>query len=366
MEGTDRTMRLLRGFALALLLVALAATGAGAAKPRVLKVAWGSRLPELTYGTSVAVAPDGTPWFGVEDSSGPLLVSVREGRLTTDYVEGERRERPVSTTRDLRFDPEGNLWFVKQRGRGPEAIVRRALDGSLSEYPVPTGDRVGSLAVGPSGEAWFVFTGRRERFGFIDPTGPVTPVDLPAAVSPRSLVAGPEGAIWFLAPHARVGRVTADGTVRLFPLGAGVGASELVTGSDGALWFSENGRRGPGGERTARIGRVTTRGKVTQFPIPFGHRTERIAATPGGRIWFTTDEDELSSISTSGAIGPHGCIQNSCRKPIVALAAAPDGSVWFAIARVFERCGECGGGAQLMLDNLGAAIGQVAATETDG
>jgi virginiamycin B lyase len=366
MEGTNRTMRLLWGFALAILIAALLPAGAVAAKPKVLKDAWGASLPELTYGTSVAVGPDGVPWFGVEDSSGPLLVSVEEDRLATDYLYGERRERPVSITSELKFDSEGNLWFVKRHGRGPETIVRRAVDGSLSESSVPAGDWVTSLAVGPGGEAWFAIDGKERQFGFIGPAGAITRLPLPGGVFPRSLVAGPDGAIWFVdGPYAKVGRVTAAGAVRLFPLGAGVAPGGLVAGSDGALWFSENGRRGRDGKRTARIGRVTTSGKVTQFPIPFGRRTEKLAATPQGRIWFSTDEGELSSISTSGAIGPHGCIHFSCRKPIVALAGGPDGSVWFAIAHVFETCGGCGGGAQLMLDNEGAAVGQIAAPRSD-
>ena len=354
-------MRLLRSLALALLLAAVAATGAAAAKPKVFQHAWGATLPELTYGTSVAVAPDGTPWFGVEDSAGPLLVSRQENLPATDYLYGERRETPISTTSDLRFDSEGNLWFVKRHGRGPEAIVRRAVDGSLSESSVPAGDWVGSLAIGPAGEAWFSIGGKTQRFGFIDPAGQVTRIPLPPGVFPSSLVAGPEGAIWFIAPYGKVGRVTADGGVRLFPLGARVAPRELVVGSDGALWFSENGRRGRDDEGTARIGRVTTTGKVTQFPIPFGHRTEMLAATPQGRIWFTTAEGELSSISTSGAVGPHGCVGSNCRAPIVALAGGLDGSVWFALAHVYETCGECGGGSQLLLNNLGAVVGQVAA-----
>jgi len=354
--------RFVWSIALALLIAALAATGAVAAKPKVLKDAWGATLPELTYGTSVAVAPDGTPWFGVEDSAGPLLLSRQENLLATDYLQGERRERPISITSDLRFDSAGNLWFVKRHGHGPETIVRRAVDGSLSESSVPTGDWVTSLAVAPGGEAWFAIDGKGRRFGFISPAGAITRLPLPGGVFPRSLVAGPDGAIWFVdGPYAKVGRVTAKGAVRLFPLGAGVAPDELVAGSDGALWFSENGRRGRNGERAARIGRVTTSGRVTQFRVPFGHRTEKLAATPEGSIWFSTDEDELSSISTSGAIGPHGCLEFSCRAPIVALAGGPDGSVWFALAHVFKTCGECGGGAQLLLDNEGAPVGQVAA-----
>ena len=352
-------MRVLRGIAI-LLLVVLVPAGAAAAKPKVTQPAWGTNLPELTYGTSVAVAPDGIPWFGVEDSSGPLLVSVKENQLSPEYLRGEKRERPVSVTSSLRFDSDGNLWFVMRHGLGPETIARRAVDGSLTEFSVPAGDWVDSLAIGPGGEAWFSIDGRTQRFGFIEPTGTVTRLALPANVSPRSLVAGPDGAIWFIdGSRGKVGRVTSHGGVRLFPLGPGVRPDELVAGSGGALWFSENGRRGRGGERTARIGRVTTSGKVTQFPIPFGHRTNVLAATPQGPIWFSTDEEELSSISTSGAVGPHGCIHFSCRKPIVSLAAGPDGSAWFAIAHVYESCDECGGGADLILANMGASVGRI-------
>jgi streptogramin lyase len=358
-------VRLLRQLALVLLFAGLVSIGAtaAAAKPRTIGVAWGTHLPELTYGTSVAVGPDGVPWFGVEDSSGPLLVGVKEDQLSLEYPRGEKREHPISTTRALGFDSEGNLWFVKRHGRDAETIVRRSVDGTLTEFSVPTGDSVDSLAIGPGGEAWFALKEEGPRqVGFIGPTETMTRISLPTGTFARSLITGPEGAIWFVdGGVGKVGRITAGGAVRLFPLGHGVYPSELAVGSDGAIWFSENGRRGRHGKQTDRIGRLTTSGKVTQFRVPFGHRTERLAADPQGPIWFSTDEEELSSISTSGAVGPHGCIHFSCRNPIVALAAGPDGALWFAIAHVYESCGGCGGGAGLMLQNEGAAVGRIAA-----
>src|SRR6201999_3684937 len=95
-----RAVPLLSRLLLAALLVAALAAPAGAAagRTKTLSTAWGTMLRELTYGTSVAVAPDGVPWFGVEDSSGPLLVGVEEDKLSLDYLYGEKRERPVSVT----------------------------------------------------------------------------------------------------------------------------------------------------------------------------------------------------------------------------------------------------------------------------
>jgi streptogramin lyase len=363
MKGTDRTMRLLRAFALAVLLAAIfAATGATAAKPKVIRTASGASLPELTYGTSVAVAPDGVAWFGVEDSSGPLLVSVPEGVPVTDYLYGEKRERPISTTSDLRFDPEGNLWFVKQHGRGPSTIARRAVDGSLAEFTLPGGEPRGPLAIGPAGEAWFsAGDSAAPRIGFIAPmTGAVTEFAFTAKQDPISLVAGPDGAIWFREPEVgKIGRITASGERRTFPLPHGITAGQIVFGPEGSLWFTDFRPHGHRGEQSAWIGRMTMSGKVRQFRIPFARRVEHLTPSPLGAIWFSTGAHELSWISTSGKVGPHGCLQYSCRKPIVALAPAPDGSVWFAIAHVFESCGECGGGSQLLLNNMGAAIGQI-------
>jgi len=361
MEGTNRTVRLLRGLSLALLIAVLVPPVAAAAKPRTIKVAWGTNLPELTYGSSVAISPTGVPWFGASDTSGPLLAHVDSGQLSVDYLHGEKRTHRTTKTTALQFDSEGNLWFVESDG-DKAAITRRAPDGTLTEFSSP-GDVSNSLAIGPGGEVWFARDRkRRPQVGFITPTGAMAQFRLPSGTSVSSLVTGPDGAIWFVdEPSGEIGRITSSGKRRLFRLGRGVRPRQIVAGPDGSLWFSENARRGRNGEWSDRIGRITTSGKVTQFPIPFGHRTETLAADRRGAIWFSTDEGELSSISTSGSVGAHGCIHYSCRKPIVSLAVAPDGSLWFAAAHVPETCLECGGGTAIILANMGAAIGQIPA-----
>jgi hypothetical protein len=73
-------------------------------------------------------------------------------------------------------------------------------------------------------------------------------------------------------------------------------------------------------------------------------------------VWFATTEGEFSSISTSGNVGPRGCV-GSCGDPIESLALAPDGSLWFAAAHA--ACRVCGGVSGLMIQAEGTSVGEI-------
>jgi virginiamycin B lyase len=122
-----------------------------------------------------------------------------------------------------------------------------------------------------------------------------TITEFPISMAADTIVAGPDGALWF-ASHDRnkntIGRITTDGAVTEFPIPVSVGAraavfTNLAVGSDGALWFGlvrdVMGQRG-----SMSVGRITTAGAISEFPLPsasdafFG-----ITAGPDGALWFT-------------------------------------------------------------------------------
>src|ERR1700761_4446900 len=108
MVGTNRTVRLLRGLALAILVAALlpAAASALGRAPRI-KGAHVLRLEHGVKSTSVAIAPDGTPWFGLEirNGEGTRHAHVSAGKLSLVPVSVPVGEaRPYSSTSSLRFD----------------------------------------------------------------------------------------------------------------------------------------------------------------------------------------------------------------------------------------------------------------------
>jgi streptogramin lyase len=365
MRGKNRTItrlhlsRLLLG---ALLIGALSAAPTAAAAGRIPRVRSAKTfvLPWNTTSSSVAVGPEGVPWFGTSAPGSLSLISAQGGTLQIDDLDPNRElvgPDEDGSTSELRFDAEGNLWFVRSDKAGP-TLVRRAPDGTETAFELAGTQPVNSLTTGPEGGVWFA---RGARLGSMTPVGTVTQFPLAAKSRPQSIVAGPDGAFWFSEESAgKIGRITPEGQVRFFGLGPHVHPRQIVAGPDGALWFSENGRPGPHKKSLNRLGRITTSGQVTQFPIRFGGGTEELAADPRGLIWFTTEKGEISSISTAGTVGRRGCV-GSCSAPIYSIAVAPGGAIWFAAAKHYVPCLECGGETALFQQLEGAPVGEIPA-----
>jgi streptogramin lyase len=325
-----------------------------AARPQSIEGASITSLPERTYGNSVAIGPDGTPWFGVSVGGPTVLGHVQSEELSVETL----RQRGPAITSSLQFDPQGNLWFVVETDR-KTAIARRAQNGRVTEFPLPPGSLVTALTVGPEGGIWFTrgTHGTGAVVGRIGADGLVTQTRLGRGSEPFSIVAGPDGALWFTERHAgKVGRITTAGEIRLFALRRNVRPQQIVAGPDGALWFGEDTSRGPQSAAAAHIGRITTDGQASELPIPFGRGTERLAADPRGLIWFSTDDGQLSSISTAGIVGARGCLVY-CRSKAQGIALAPDGTLWFAADQ--EPCDGCGGGSALIHEAEGTPVGEI-------
>src|ERR1700743_2564700 len=68
-------------------------------------------------------------------------------------------------------------------------------------------------------------------------------------------------------------------TVTEYPLSTSAGALRIVAGPDGALWFVEY--------LGNKIGRITTTGAITEFPVPTsGGGPAGITTGPDGALWF--------------------------------------------------------------------------------
>ena len=365
MQRTNRTIvRISRLFAVAALVAALSPGAAAAEAPAHLKGAKTFVLPSQTYSDSVAISPTGVPWFGAGAPDMLSLFSVEAESMKVVDLDPHHKlvtGDDYGKTDHLRFDGDGNLWFVRDDSAGG-AVVRRTPDGTETAFALPPGPPVSSLAIRPEGQVWLTRGHRRAaELVSVTATGTMTRFPLAAGSYPTSIVAGPDGALWFTEEAAGdVGRIGPRGKIRLFALGPRVHPREIVAGPEGALWFSENGKRGRHGKSSDRIGRITTEGKITQFAIPFGHGTEQLAADPGGRVWFSTEKGEISSISLSGAIGARGC-PGSCASAIYSLAVGPEGALWFAAEKHYVPCLQCGGGTAIQQQLEGAPVGEIPA-----
>jgi virginiamycin B lyase len=326
---------------------------AGASPAPPIEGASSQNLPERTDGTSVAVSPDGTAWFGAFSESGPVLVHLQAKHLTVEKLAKKGR---WATTTALRFDPQGNLWFAEVEG-GRASIVRRRPSGARHVTRLPRGGWITGLATGTEGDAWYTRGSRRSAaIGRVTANGLGVQTPLARGSLPSSVAVGSDGAAWFTELRAnKIGRITPGGKPQLFALEPGIHPRQIVAGPDGALWFSEDGKSLGHGKLEDRIGRITTSGQVSQFQVPFGRSTQALAPDPSGVIWFTTDEGEFASISTAGVVGGRGCFREGCGIGIEDISLGPDGALWFAAHH--ESCEGCGGSASLMNENLGTPIG---------
>jgi streptogramin lyase len=163
-------------------------------------------------------------------------------------------------------------------------IARIAMDGTVTEYPVPTPNALLiRITAGPDGALWFAeYFGN--KIGRITVTGQVTeypipsapPLDTPAGQlmtsGPLQVAVGPDRALWFTEFNAnQIGRLTTDGQFTEYPVPTPKSSPyQIVAGPDGALWFTEND-----GNKIGRLALVTapglpnTGGGVTQAqPLP--------------------------------------------------------------------------------------------------
>ncbi len=82
----------------------------------------------------------------------------------------------------------------------------------------------------------------------------------------------------------KIGRITTGGLITEFPVPTAMSyASRIVAGPDGAMWFVESSAEGN------RIGRIdVVSGAISEFPIPTAaSQSTGIALGPDGAIWFT-------------------------------------------------------------------------------
>lgn len=220
-----------------------------------------------------------------------------------------------------------------KKGRMEGRTVANLLpDGSLVRYHVPRSEP-GPIAVGPAREIWTVRALARksfpERVYRIDPDGslksfPLTVVEESAKPSSffevRDLVVDPEGTVWVATADLIVGgyiyesyggdlvRMAGDGSVKAFPLPQGE-PENLAVGSDGNIWFTAVEGKWSGEHSsfpgTSLVGRITPAGEFAMFPTPIADQVpQAIAAAPEGELWFA--EPEVGRIGTVAEAGTFG------------------------------------------------------------
>ena len=288
----------------------------------------------------IAAGPDGNLYYteqtattnaiGVMDTNGNVL---HEFPIPT----------PNGKPQMIVAGPDGNMWFAEINGGNLASISTDGL-GTITEYPLPSGNAPLFLAVGPDGNIWFSEGGN--KIGFLDLAGgtyAITEYHVPTPSSlPIGIAAGPDGNIWFTEKFGnKVGKLDLAGGTFAFtefdipsfdsqPVG-------IVAGPDGNVWFTESGY--------GQIGVIDVAGgsyAITEYPIPTVFPFPQvIIAGPDGNMWFTETGgtggygNHLSSIDLVG--GTYGitelAIPTADSQP-VGLTLGPSGTdIWFVEAR---------------------------------
>jgi len=143
-------------------------------------------------------------------------------------------------------------------------------------------------------------------FGLVaDPPHFVHEYTLPIGVYPSSIVAGPDGALWFSTYpyytnhppiHLGIGRITTSGHVTYYPVNHGT--YDVTAGPDGRLWFTSPYRK------PYIVGAITTSGLIATWPAQSDGLPESIIAGPDGNLWYTAfgGNPDILAISTVGTL----------------------------------------------------------------
>jgi streptogramin lyase len=217
-------------------------------------------------------------------------------------------------------------------------VVAQATPG-IAEFPVPlAGDDLSAIATGPDGNMWFVE--QHGRVGKITSSGAVTEYTLPGYTTsgfgpvPENITAGSDGNMWFTeAAAGDIGRITPAGSVTLYPSTSNnvpTGPDSIALGNDGAVWFAEDGQLGDS------IGKITASGAVTQYSLPEGKGVQHVAVGPDGNIWFSTSTANPTTgafiAAYFGEITPQGVVTEyeiPDQSVPEDFATGPDGNIWF-------------------------------------
>jgi virginiamycin B lyase len=155
---------------------------------------------------------------------------------------------------------------------------------------------------------------------------------LPMGTYPISIIAGPDGAMWFgtyplygyFPPtHLGIWRITTKGKKHYYPFENGV--YDIAAGGDGRIWFTNPY------EYTYNIGAITTKGTITTYTQGSNGSPESIAADASGHLWYTSfggSSSDIVEVDTNGnTVGTFKAYNSFADK----VAYGPNGAMWFNV-----------------------------------
>jgi virginiamycin B lyase len=156
---------------------------------------------------------------------------------------------------------------------------------------------------------------------------------LPLGAYPSSIIAGPDGALWFdtypyftnhQATDLGIGRITIEGKQKFFLIGDGT--YDLTMGHDGKIWFT-NPYTYVGSSEVPTIGSLSTSGSVVQYPAP-DTSPESITTGPDGDLWYV-DFGAKHDVVRVNERGVTVALYRTPGDHAVKVSRGPGRSIWF-------------------------------------
>jgi virginiamycin B lyase len=256
---------------------------------------------------------------------------------------------PVSSSTNMAVGPittgpDGNLWVALNGQTGPGGqLAKVTTAGVATMVPLPSGTSfISGITLGPDGNLWFTIEVNSSA-------SPATPSYL-AHIAPDgtgfseqsfggstasqlvSITVGPDGALWVGdgLQNALLRVSTAGTLLQQFPIPtANAWPDSLAVGLDGNIWFTENVAGDGGFIKTAtKVGVLNpSTGTFNELPVTGG--ATQIAAGANGDLYVSVQAPPGSTTGSILTIAPPGPPVATSVPPANAVAAGPDGNVWF-------------------------------------
>ncbi len=161
----------------------------------------------------------------------------------------------------------------------------------------------------------------------LDAVGTVSLFNGPGVSGASSIIAGPDGNLWFTNRDSKsIGRITTSGVISNFTAPNLNDLWGITAGPDGNLWFTVSGTY-PGYADSA-IGRITPQGQITTFSGAAIRAPRAIAPGPDGNLWFVGGMYPSYTIARITPTGQASTV-TSINDLSYGITAGPDGAMWF-------------------------------------
>jgi YD repeat-containing protein len=297
---------------------------------------------EAVADTEVPAISGGTPILGTSLSASlgkwtgsPVVYSYQWERCNGAGGKCE----PIAGATNADYTPtaadEGHTLVVRvgaANGDGTVTAVSAASAGvaAAHKYSLESG-APRSVVAGPDGKLWFTDQVLNE-IGRITTSGAeLVQYSLPSGSLPHGITTDPEKAsrLWFTDyGTSKIGHISTSGTeLKETELPKESKPYAITPGPEGeaALWFTDEG--------TGKIGRITTGGEVKEYALPAGSKPRGIVAGPNKQavLWFAeAGTHKIGRISTSGTeLKEYSLASYGAAEGPSAITVGPDGQLWF-------------------------------------